>query len=52
MKTDKNYRMPKSVKRMAANFIDSQKRGQFKRAMIQAHLFEVSTRSSGKREKD
>lgn len=52
MKTDKNYRMPKSVKRMADNFVDPHKRGEFKRAMIKAHLFEVSTRSSGKREKD
>lgn len=52
MKTDKNYRMPKSIKRMASNFIDPHKRGQFKRAMIQAHLFEVSTRSSGKKDRD
>jgi hypothetical protein len=52
MKTDKNYRMPKPVKMMAANFIDPQKRNAFKRSMIRAHLFEVATRSNGKREKD
>lgn len=52
MKTDKNYRMPKPVKMMAANFIDAQKRNEFKRTMIRAHLFEVATRSTGKREKD
>lgn len=52
MKTDKNYKMPKTVKMVLATFIDPQARNSFKHAMMQAHLFEVATRPKSKKQKN
>lgn len=40
MKPTSNFKMKKQTKRVAANFIDPHKRGEYKRAMIRAQLAE------------
>lgn len=52
MKTDKNYKMPHAVKSVLAAIVDPVEKQQYKRAMIEAHLFEVATRPKSKKNKN
>jgi hypothetical protein len=49
MKTNGTFKMDKEVKRVAAMFVDSERRGAYKRLMIDALVsFEKARRESGK----
>lgn len=43
MKTGPNYKMPKPLKMRLASILDPHKRGEWKRAMMQAELYAAET---------
>ena len=52
MKPDKNFKLPKQVKRTMATFVNSVERNEYKNLMIQAHLHSRKLeRQSGKKDK-
>lgn len=53
LKPDKNFKLPKQVKRFMAlgKFQNDQARNDYKNSMIQAYLFEQATRHKTKKEK-
>lgn len=46
-----NFKIPKQVKRTMATMVNDEQRNAYKRAMIQAVLFEQNTRSKSKKDK-
>ena len=52
MKPDKNFKLPKQVKRTMATFVNAVERNEYKNLMIQAHLHSRKMeRQSGKKDK-
>jgi hypothetical protein len=52
MKPDKNFKLPKQVKRTMATFVNAVERNEYKNLMIQAHLHSRKLeRQSGKKDK-
>ncbi len=52
MKPDKNFKLPKQVKRTMATFVNAVERNEYKNLMIQAHLHSRTLeRQSGKKDK-
>ena len=52
MKPDKNFKLPKQVKRTMATFVNAVERNEYKNLMIQAHLHSRKMeRQSDKKEK-
>jgi len=52
MKPDKNFKLPKQVKRTMATFVNAVERNAYKNLMIQAHLHSNKLeRQSGKKDK-
>ena len=53
LKSDKNFRLSKTVKRMMCSIVNDSERNEFKRMMIQSQLAgEKAKRESGKSRKD
>jgi len=52
MKPDKNFKLPKQVKRTMTTFVNAVERNEYKNLMIQAHLHSRKMeRQSGKKDK-
>ncbi len=52
MKPDKNFKLPKQVKRTMATFVNAVERNEYKNLMIQAHLHSRKMeRQSSKKDK-
>jgi len=53
LKSDKNFRLSKTTKRMMCSIVNDSERNEFKRTMIQAELAsEKAKRESGKSRKE